>query len=66
MYDWPAEWAGDLIFTPWEFCEQFNCIWPSALEPSPFTINVGEGNLSLFKVPLVTFDALMFAISNVP
>ena len=65
MYDWPAEWAGDLIFTPWEFCEQFNCIAASE-DPSPLTVKVGAGSLSTFKVPLVTFDALIFAISKVP
>ena len=66
VYDWPAEWAGAFIFTPWEFCEQFNCIWPSALEPSPLTVNVGEGKRSLFIVPAVMLDALIEATLNVP
>ena len=35
VYDCPAEWAGDCILTPCEFCEQFKVILPSAEEPSP-------------------------------
>ena len=66
VYDCPAEWGGAFIFTPWEFCEQFNCIWPSALEPSPLTVKVGEGKRSLFIVPAVIFAAFIAATLNVP
>ena len=75
VYDWPAEWAGDCIATPCEFCEQFKVILPSADDPSPLAVSavacivlsdITLGNLALSNVPAVIFPAFIAATLNVP
>ena len=71
-----AEWGGACMPTPWLFWLQFKTNFPSALDPSPLTVNgvdacivlslIVDGSLALFKVPLEIFPALSAATSNVP
>jgi len=80
VYDWPAEWAGDCILTPWEFWLQFKVSYPSAEEPSPLAVNlfastvavvsvlpaIVVGSLASFSVPEVIDEAAIADTLNVP
>ena len=52
VYDWPAEWAGDCILTPWEFCSQLSCNVPPLVFPfiSTTPVPFGANNKSLFEI----------------
>ena len=58
VYDWPAEWAGDCILTPWEFCSQLSCNVPPLVFPfiSTTPVPFGANNKSLFESVTISFS----------